>query len=88
MPGGAELVREGKEVEEVKEVNEVDEAKEVKEKALRGASVNGDRLNWYDQRGVPPCFCVRVAGKGVRGQRIAESWQPTADSLHSIRDEV
>jgi hypothetical protein len=68
--------------ESVREVEEVKEVNEVKEKALRGASVNGGWLEWYDQRGVPPCFCVRVAGKGVRGQRRADSRQPTTHRRH------
>jgi hypothetical protein len=59
--------------ESVRGVEEVKEVNEAKEKTLRDASVSGERLEWYDQIGVPPCFCVRVAGKGVREQRIAES---------------
>jgi hypothetical protein len=37
-------------------VREVEEVKEVEEKALRGATENGERLDLYDQTGVPPVF--------------------------------
>jgi|HubBroStandDraft_6_1064221.scaffolds.fasta_scaffold1659030_1 hypothetical protein len=40
----------------VPEVKEVEEVNEVKEKALGGAFVNGERLDWYDHRGYTPVF--------------------------------
>jgi len=66
--------------ESVRGVEEVKEVNEAKEKTLRDASVSGERLEWYDQIGVPPCFCVRDARKGVSGQPTADSRQSTADS--------